>query len=56
MYGGFALIEQRNFFLAAVPPQNRLLEAGYLSRNDVAHIRIAFLHHKEIELPCTTAA
>ena len=49
MYDGFALIEQRDFFLAAVPPQNRLLEAGlYLSRNDVAHIRIASLHHKEM--------
>ena len=43
-YDGFALIEQRDF-LATVPPQNRLLEAGYLSRNDVAHIRIASLYH-----------
>ena len=43
-YGEFVLPEQRDF-LAAVPPQNRLLEAGYVSRNDVAHIRIASLHH-----------
>ena len=44
-YDRFALIEQRDFF-AAVPPQNRLLEAGlYLSMNDVAHIRIASLYH-----------
>lgn len=44
-YDGFALIEQRDFFLAAVPPQDRLLEAGLYCRNDVAHIRIASLHH-----------
>ena len=44
-YDGFALIEQRDFFLAAVPPQDRLLEAGIYCKNDVAHIRIASLHH-----------
>ena len=44
-YDGFALIEQRDFFLAAVPLQDRLLEAGLYCRNDVAHIRIASLHH-----------
>ena len=50
-YDGFALTEQHDF-LAAVPPQDRLLEAGYLSGNDVAQITIASLRHREMEPPC----
>ena len=46
-YDRFALIEQRDFFLVAVPPQNRLLEAGlYWSRNDVAYIGIDALTNR----------